>query len=936
MKPSRQSEAAVLEKIRLQAVAHVEDKKRKGQWAGSVVAHTDYQDKPLEWIVEYLGVSEHTLRWSLNDGYKDHEWDGDVDPMVQILDTVAGGRDCGVESATGTGKMAWVDSHVLTPTGWKRMGDVVVGDHVIGSDGRPTIVLNVYPQGVRSLYRVTFSDGAESLVGAEHLWKVRSKYQKNQGATWRVMTTAELQHRVGQRWQIPIVAPVEFLEKPFVIDPYVLGVILGDGHIGSKPSSLAVTTADDSIASELGQLTGAEIVSRSAHGECVQYYLKDGGHTHAALGRLGLVGNRAWEKFVPEEYFTGSVAQRLAVLQGLMDTDGTVDARHGTSFTFSSSSRQLAQDVRTLALSLGATAKCRIKKTLPTYKYKGEKRTGRPCYQTQVQLPNKIMPFRLPRKIERVRSRKEYGLPRRTIERVEFAFNGEAQCIRVAAKDCLYLMDDYVVTHNTFLGACITLWFLATYENSIVITAAPKSDQLLLHIWKEMGRLWPRFQRHFPIAEFLGGGGKLRMKPDGAERELWTATAFVAGVGADEEVAQKAAGFHQENMLWITEETPGLHYAIMNTIKQTRTANRNLHLAFGNPDHQRDPLHLFCLGSGVKHIRISAFDHPNIVSNGDIVPAAIGPERLKTRIQDLGVGSRLYLSRVRGISPPEAEDALIRREWCEAAASRYEDNELRQGPLALGGDIADSPEGDSAALAYWQGACLTHVESFKVKVDANDVARRIFREINNPEDPIDSRYIGIDSVGVGASVVNELRRLGAKVRHISGGRRAAPLLDSDALWSMTEPDLAGTMRAAGPKVVEAEEYNNLRSQVWWRMRNDLRLGRIALPHDETLWQDLCTPTYKTQGGKICVETKDEIVKRLRHSPDKGDAACYGNFVRPRVPRKRQATKDELVAAGHIVPSKNRDAGLERMLKAHEQRRKREEQAIKRRFRRSIR
>src|SRR5690606_6281284 len=93
---------------------------------------------------------------------------------------------------------------------------------------------------------------------------------------------------------------------------------------------------------------------------------------------------------------------------------------------------------------------------------------------------------------------------------------------------------------------------------------------------------------------------------------------------------------------------------------------------------------------------------------------------------------------------------------------------------------------------------------------------------------------------------------------------------------------------------EAERYNNIRSQAWWLMREDLRLGRIALPYDEDLFAELTTPTYKIEGGKIKVMSKEDIKKHLKRSTNKADAAVYGNFVRPRTkirtPEERAAAR----------------------------------------------
>lgn len=484
-------------------------------------------------------------------------------------------------------------------------------------------------------------------------------------------------------------------------------------------------------------------------------------------------------------------------------------------------------------------------------------------------------------------------------------------------------------TGKTYIAACITYWFLACFENSIVITAAPTEKMLHLQIWKEIGGLWLQFKRHFPAAEIFNG--KIRMKPAEGEKEKWAATAFVCGVGASEELAGRAKGLHSRDMLIISEETQAIDGPIIASFDHTRTDDHNLHLGLGNPDHQQDQLHLFCERESVINLRISAYDHPNVVTGQSIVPGAIGLRRLREREVDFAPPtSRQFLSQLRGVSPLESEEALIRWEWCEAAATRYDDDTYRDGVLALGVDVADSPTGDKAAIARWQGACLTEVSSFNVK-DASDLGRMVFIEATDEENPVDPRYIGIDSVGVGASTVNEMRGLGLKVRHLSGGTKAVPGVDTDLLWSVTEPDMEGVIRPTGPKVIEAERYDNLRSQVWWRMREDLRLGRIAICRDEQLFKDLTALKFGTPNNTISVESKEKAKKRLRRSPDKGDAACYGNFVRPRVPRKRKASKEELVAAGVVFPSKNRDTRLERMLQNHAKRAAREERAIRRRL-----
>lgn len=458
---------------------------------------------------------------------------------------------------------------------------------------------------------------------------------------------------------------------------------------------------------------------------------------------------------------------------------------------------------------------------------------------------------------------------------------------------------------KTFVAACVVFWFLAAFEDSIVVSAAPKEDQLLKHMWKEVGDLWPRFQRHFPEAELLTGA--IRIKPGEAGKEKWAATAFVCGIGANEESATKAQGFHAAHLLIISEETPGIHPAIMNAFENTRTDDHNLHLALGNPDHRNDPLHQFCIQESVVHVRGSALDYPNIVCGRSVVPGAIGKRRLAERTTKYGKGSRLYESRVRGICPAESEDALIKWEWCVLASQRYDKLASTPGHVmgtsALGVDVANSEQGDKAAIARWEGECLTEVADFQCP-DANILGSDVEKEMRERE--IDGRYVGVDSVGVGAGTINELKRLGVKVRPISSGTKAIPGLDEDTLWSEIDTDFEGKVRPRGATVIEAERFNNLRSQAWWRMREDLRMNRCAIALDEELFQDLTTPTYQTKNGIIVVESKEESVKRLKRSPNKGDAAVYGNWVRRRRPEK-SPPREELVSSTH------REYGLERKL-----------------------
>ena len=134
---------------------------------------------------------------------------------------------------------------------------------------------------------------------------------------------------------------------------------------------------------------------------------------------------------------------------------------------------------------------------------------------------------------------------------------------------------------------------------------------------------------------------------------------------------------------------------------------------------------------------------------------------------------------------------------------------------------------------------------------------------------IDAHRVGVDSVGVGAATVGRLSEMGLRVQALNGGMRAVSRGNREA------------RARVGKSVAQAEVYSNFRSQIHWQLREDLRRAYIALPKDSELFEDLTTPTWDTKNGKIVVESKEDIRKRLGRSPDKGDAVAYWNWVRPR-------------------------------------------------------
>jgi hypothetical protein len=345
-----------------------------------------------------------------------------------------------------------LDARVLTPEGWTTMGSMEVGDRVIGRDGQTHEVLGVYPQGEQDIYRVTFSDGAATECTANHLWEVASIYDRKRGIT-RTMPLAQIMaggpaYRSGPRkWSVPLPEPIGFDDPgPLPMAPYLLGVMLGDGSF--RNGAVTFSTADPEIVESVRELVpaGVEVVHQKEY----SYHLRAGSrgvkrHPMIALAKsLGLWNVIGYEKAVPEPYLRASVFDREALLQGLMDTDGSVSGLSGTALRFDNTSETLARQVVELARSLGGRATIRRTKDRP------ETPNRRPQWTVWIsRLPDWITPVRLARKRARYHVPTGRALRHRYIVAIEPVGRKFAQCIYVDSPEHLYVTDDYIVTHNT-------------------------------------------------------------------------------------------------------------------------------------------------------------------------------------------------------------------------------------------------------------------------------------------------------------------------------------------------------------------------------------------------------------------------------------------------------------------------------------------------------
>ncbi len=438
------------------------------------------------------------------------------------------------------GKALALDTPLPTPAGWTKMGKVGVGDQLLGADGRPvTVTAATEVMLDRPCYEVVFDDKTTIVADAEHQWVTTTRADRRcavavslgtEGSEGRadyrtsvsVRTTAEIAKtlyrgdRRGYNHAVPVTRPLDLPAGSLPIPAYVLGTWLGDGR-----SSTATFTAADPEMADLVRREGIEVTKgkqclsctpipaptcpdcgqRSVTGSLCMTCWKDHGTLSPILRGLGVLNN----KHIPTQYLRASREQRLALLAGLLDTDGTVNPTGSVQFT--STSARLAADVRELIVSLGY--RCGMWRR----KVRGRTEASSIAYTITFTTTDDV--FRLARKRETHRQRR----PARTTPRVHQRMiigvreidSVPVRCVQVDAPDSLYLASRSMIpTHNSALaldvcrsasvksGMTSVLFSLEMSRNEITMRLLSAEARVPLHAMRT-GQLgeddWTRLAR---------------------------------------------------------------------------------------------------------------------------------------------------------------------------------------------------------------------------------------------------------------------------------------------------------------------------------------------------------------------------------------------------------------------------------------------------------
>lgn len=366
------------------------------------------------------------------------------------------------------GKQIALTTEIPTPDGFVPLVDLKVGDTIFDEQGEPCKVLKLHPVDLAPVsYRVTFDDGSVVDACQDHLWWTQDRQERRTRKPPGIRTTEDiyrtLRHGQESNHSVPTCGPVAYVTKAHPVDPYLLGLWLGDGSADTG----AITTADPEV---LLGVDHYEIPSGANKGSKARLYRCRGLTTQ--LRKMGVLKN----KHIPFAYLHGDRGQRLSLLQGLMDSDGTCGTTGQVEFC--NMNENLARQVHALMLSLGMKATCTQGDATIAGVVKGTK--------FRVGCVTGLPIFRLPRKMDRVTA--NIGKPQITKRTNRYIADVRPippvamRCLTVDSPNGLFLITrNFIPTHNShdyLYTREEILWFSRSAERTGIRFNKPYTDEV--------------------------------------------------------------------------------------------------------------------------------------------------------------------------------------------------------------------------------------------------------------------------------------------------------------------------------------------------------------------------------------------------------------------------------------------------------------------------
>ena len=377
----------------------------------------------------------------------------DIESLTKFVATSDTARSLVVCGLGGVGKSVIRTTKVLVPGGYTEIGDLQVGDEVYTPSGKLTKVIGKYEHQDKELYEVKLNDGTSFKCDKDQIFHVEiMSHEGSHGV--QNMTFTELEaylRKYPKRYAtIPYCDPIEFEAAELPVDPYFLGLLIGDGCLTSSTPTL--TNVDPDIITGVHKLVLEQYENMGMNfDDRATYKFVNNGEGKKnplteQLRELGLQGKDSYTKFIPATYKRGSIEQRMELLRGLVDSDGYIMKAGHTSYA--TCSKQLADDVVEIIRSLGGRAVIKEKHTKSQF--------GTPClsYNISFKLPPELGSVVKYSKLkteryEKVSSKKTW-CKKRKIDSILPCGTGDTACIAVEDEGALYLIDGFVPVHNTF------------------------------------------------------------------------------------------------------------------------------------------------------------------------------------------------------------------------------------------------------------------------------------------------------------------------------------------------------------------------------------------------------------------------------------------------------------------------------------------------------
>lgn len=402
---------------------------------------------------------------------------------------------------------------------------------------------------------------------------------------------------------------------------------------------------------------------------------------------------------------------------------------------------------------------------------------------------------------------------------------------------------------KTFMAAIAALTWLYGGKDRIVLTTAPTGRQVRKLLWREIRRIWQGCKdRGTPL------GGEM---PPNAPELVLGGNHFAIGFSSNDAV--NVQGFHAPGgVLVIMDEANGVNEDIWDALAGVLTGQNDRLLAIANPTESAGPFFSLWKDPDCVKFTISALDTPNVKAGHEVVPGMISRAWVEDRKRAWGEDSNLYQSRVLARFPASSDDRLIPLSWLDIAKQRHaeleeatssDDPATREsgwtGQCDLGLDVARYG-GDTTVIAqaHTQGIRALHKFRQASTTDTADWAMGLSRLLK-------ARSVRTDATGLGAGVHDMLHR-----------ELGAPAMEMIAGASASDP----------------ARFINARAEWGWHMRCLMDPqrdgGAIAVPSDDALLLQLTEYKWQQPKGRIQLEPKDDLKKRIKCSPDEADACMY--------------------------------------------------------------